>query len=565
MTNAPRRRTLALALPLLLLACGGEKAATDQPAGGAAPAGGTLVVAGADPHALFPPVIGFLQEKVLTDLLYDHLAEIGTALSTVGDAGFRPRLADRWTWAPDSLSIAFHLDPRARWHDGRPVTAEDVRFTYAAYTDATVGSPTAENLRDIDSVTVRDSSTAVFWFGRRSPEQFFTAVYHMSVLPAHPYRGVKPGDYATSEAARRPVGSGRFRLARWEPGTTVEVVADTTNYRGRPRLDRVVWSVVADARTAPTRLLTGAADFFERLSPEVIAQLPEHPDVRIARYPGLDYSFMWFNLLDGASARPHPVLGDRAVRRALTQALDRRAIVASVFDSLAAPALGPFVRSSSVADTTIPQIAYDSLAAARALDSLGWRDANGDGVRENGARPLAFTILVPATSASRIKFAVLIQEQLRRIGARVAVEQLDGNAMQQRLAGGSFDAAMGNWQADPSPGTVRQMWGGDATRAKKGVNFGSYASAAFDAQVDSGSATFDAARAKAHFRRAYATIVADAPAVWLSEARPVAGVHRRVHVVGMRADAWWADLADWSIPEGQRIDRDRIGLRTAQR
>ena len=562
MPNSTRIR-LQLALPLVLFACTGRDDAA--PAGAANAAGGTIVVATGEPDALFPPLAANYAAKAATDLMFDHLAEIGAGLNTVGDKEFTPQLAERWTWAADSLSIAFHLDPRARWHDGRRVSAEDVRFTFAAYTDPAVASPQAESVHEIDSVTVRDSATAVFWFKRRSPEQFFQAVYHMSIVPAHRFAELKPADYAGSEVARVPVGTGRFRFVRWTKGAVIELVADTANYRGRPKLDRVVWSVVTDASTAPTRLLTGAADFFERLSPETIAQVPKHPDVRLAPYPGLTYGFLDLNLLAGASSRPHPVFGDRAVRRALTQALDRRAMLRNVWDSSAAIGMGPFTRASSSADTTIAQIAFDRPAAARELDAAGWRDENGDGMREKGGRPLAFTILVPATSAPRIKYATLIQEQLRAVGAKVAIEQLDFGAFSERLARGTFDAAVHVWQVDPSPGTVRQMWGGAAVRAKKGMNFGSYANAAFDAQVDSATGAFDPSTARAHYRRAYETIVADAPAVWLYEAQPVAGVHRRVRITGMRADAWWAGIADWSIPADERIDRDRIGLRTAAR
>ena len=555
------RRPLA-ALPLLLLACADRD---EAPRGAPGDVGGTLVVAAGEPDALFPPLVASLSGKVATDLLYDHLAEIGPALNTVGDAGFTPRLAAGWTWAPDSLSIAFRLDPRARWHDGRPVRAEDVRFTHWAYTNPEVPSPQAESVRNVDSVTVRDSATAVFWFARRSPEQFFQAVYHMAVVPAHPFAGLKPTEWATADAARRPVGSGRFRFAKWVAGTSVELVADTANYRGRPKLDRVVMSVVTDAATAPTRLLTGAADFFERLSPETIAELARHPEVRPAPYPALGYGFMHLNLLDGARPRPHPVFGDRAVRRALTQALDRTSMLRNVWGITAEPGIGPFTRASNPGDSTLPQIAYDPAAAARALDSIGWRDTDGDGVREKGGRRLEFTLMAMATSAPRMKYAAIIQEQLRRAGVKVAVEQLDPAAFHERLASGAFDAAVNYYVVDPSPSTVGQMWGAAAVRARKGMNFGSYTNAAFDSAVDSAATAFDPARARAHYRRAYETIVADAPAVWLYESRPVAGVHRRVRVVGMRADAWWAGLADWSIPASERIDRDRIGLRTAAR
>ena len=95
----------------LVLACSGEK--TPAPA---TDSGGTLVIAvGGDPETLFPPLASTTTAQVVGDLVYDRLAEIGDSLGTVGDQGFQPRLAKTWEWAPDSLSIAFHIDPAARW------------------------------------------------------------------------------------------------------------------------------------------------------------------------------------------------------------------------------------------------------------------------------------------------------------------------------------------------------------------------------------------------------------------------------------------------------------------
>src|SRR5438552_3393715 len=91
--------------------------------------GGTVVVAAsADPDALFPPLASNVQARQVTELIYDYLAQIGPQLNIVGDHGFAPALANSWQWSADSLSIAFHIDPRARWHDGVPVRASDVRY-----------------------------------------------------------------------------------------------------------------------------------------------------------------------------------------------------------------------------------------------------------------------------------------------------------------------------------------------------------------------------------------------------------------------------------------------------
>jgi len=210
-------------------------------------AGGTVVVSvPADVETLFPPFALANQSKLAIDLLFDRLSEIGDSLNTIGDAGFRPQLADRWTWASDSLSIAFHLNPQARWHDGVPVRASDVRFTYEMYRDSVVGADVRSQLSTIDSVTVRDSLTAVFWFSRRDPEQFFNATYQMYICPAHLLDRIPPANLRSADFGRHPVGSGRFRFMSWTPGASVDFVSDTANYRGRAQLDRVILSVAPD-------------------------------------------------------------------------------------------------------------------------------------------------------------------------------------------------------------------------------------------------------------------------------------------------------------------------------
>ncbi|HEV2179541.1 MAG TPA: ABC transporter substrate-binding protein, partial [Gemmatimonadaceae bacterium] len=140
----------------------------------------TLVVAlAAEPSLLFPPLIAETPDFVVADQILERLAEPDSTLDTMGDRAFRPRLAESWTWAPDSLSIAFRIDANARWHDGPPVTARDVRFTFAIYRDTAVASPAAPLLANIDSVQVRAERVAVFWFHKRHAQQFFDATYHM--------------------------------------------------------------------------------------------------------------------------------------------------------------------------------------------------------------------------------------------------------------------------------------------------------------------------------------------------------------------------------------------------
>jgi peptide/nickel transport system substrate-binding protein len=544
---------------LAIVGCTGSEAASLKDSGG------TLVIAaGCSPDVLSPSLVSSVQAAEMTDLIYDRLADIGDSLNIVNDAGFRPRLADRWTWSRDSLRIAFHVNPRAKWHDGERVRSSDVRFTFRSTIDSTLGSPVAALLNNIDSVSTPDSSTAVFWFHRRSPQQFYDATYQLRIMPGHVWRGVPPSAWRASEAAKHPIGSGQYRFVRWTPRTSVELVADTSNYRGAPNLSHVIWSISPDFNTAVTRFFAGEADFFEALRPENVTELARHPELRVKTSNGLAYVFAQFNLRDPADhARPHPLFGDRALRRALTMAVDRRSIMRSVYDTFALPGIGPMVRAYPTTDPNLRQIPFDVARAQRVLDSLGWRDTNRDGIRERAGRPLEFTLSVPATSKARVQMAVLIQEELRRAGVKVNVEQLDFPVLVDRERKHNFDMVINQWNTEPSPGAARGSWGVAASRASSGHNYGSYESPTFDAYLDSALATFNRSRRNAYFTRAYNTIIGDAPAIWIAEPRPTVGYSARLVLAPLRPDAWWAHIPEWWIPVAKRIPRDNLPISSA--
>ena len=556
------RHAAALVLIASLAACRGDS----RGSAASGEAGGTVIVStAAEPDFLLPPLVTNVQGRMVSDLIFDKLAEVSPDMNVTRDASYRPRLAQKWTWGPDSLSIAFQLDPRARWHDGAPVRAEDVKLGYELMVDKKVNSPQAPNVGEVDSVTVRDSLTAVFWYKRRNTEQFFTAAYNVIPLPAHLLRDVNRDNLQSAPFARAPVGNGRFRFVRWVPGQLVELVADTANYRGRAKLDRVVLSIAADPTTAATRLLAGEADFYEVLRGEQLQQAKQNPALQLAMYGGVDYAFLQLNLHDRKNrAKAHAIFGDKALRRALAMAIDRQAIVKNVYDTLADVPFGPAPRSLGIADKSIRQLPYDTLAARHALDSLGWRDTNGDGIRERRGVPLRFSVMVPSSSRARQNVAVLLQEQLKRSGVDLQVEQLDINTMIARLTKRDFDAVLNGWHPDPNPSSIRQSWGGESARSPNGSNYGGYDSRVFDAYVDS-AVMAKSGDAPAYFRKAYQVFVDDEPAILLYEPRLVAGASKRIKLVELRPDAWWAGLAEWSIPADQRIDRDKVGLRPVAR
>src|ERR1035437_9601227 len=249
-----RRACVVVGAVAVLAGCSGRDAATR---------GRTIIIGTAqDPKTLFPPLAENTQSRALTALIFEHLADRGPSLNTIGDADFVPRLAQRWEWSPDSLRLTFHLDPRARWQDGHAVSAADVRFGFEVFTDSLVGSRLREDLLAIvDSISISDSLTCTAWFRQRSPERFDILVSRLTPLPAHLLRGIRRDSIDQSAYARQPVGSGPFKLVSWEPQVRLELAPSAFYAGARPALDRVIWTFASDGATLTRQFMAGESDF----------------------------------------------------------------------------------------------------------------------------------------------------------------------------------------------------------------------------------------------------------------------------------------------------------------
>jgi len=536
-------RIPALAI-LLLAACRGA----DRSASQAHPT--TLVITlPADADNFLPPFSINETSVQVGSVLFERLAEIDDSLHYVGDGGFQPSLANSWTWAPDSLSITFHLDPKAHWHDGVPVRAADVVYSYHVNTSKAIGSPVGPLIANIDSVTSPDSLTAVFWYHARKLEQFYDAT-QILVLPAHLLATISDSALSTSSFGRNPVGSGPYKFVRWVSGSSVEVDADSTFHRGRPKIDRIIWSIAQNPDAAMLRLFSGEANFTQTLRKQDLEQMSKHPELKTFRYPSMLVFFVRLNeRARGGKHGPHPIFGDRDVRRALTMAIDRRRAVSTVFDSATRVAKGPISSVLPTYDASLPSLPYAPDSAAAILDRRGWVMGK-DGIRRKGAIPLQFSILVPVTSTQRQQMAVLMQDMWKKVGARLDIEVMDFPTFEARAKARDFDTAFEGMSLDPTPSGIRQEWSTEAALAGGTSNTGYYTSTTFDKTVDSAVSTTDPALAIAQYRRAYATIIEDAPGIWMYESLSFAGMSQNVHPAPMRADLWFVHLADWTVGDG---------------
>jgi len=550
----PRRCQLALLVILAVTTLAG----CERPGGCTGSYCGTLINAAiGEPPTLLPPSTDMVVSNDVGEQLFLKLADVGMSENTIGDEDFQPLLAERWEW-DGPLTLVFHLDPRARWHDGQRVSAADVEFTFDAYNDSAVASPFRAKLRRIASVTQRDSLTAVFRFRERFPEMFYDAVYHMRILPAHLLRSIPRDQWRTAPFGRQPVGDGPYRFVRWQAAQAIELVADSTFFLGRPGIRRLIWRFTPNLQVAVTQVVADEADVREQLvTPENVERARAASQLNVSSYRGNVYTYFGFNLrANGDTSKPHPIFSDRDVRRALSMSVDRALLVKSALGDLGKVPPGPMSELLWIWDPNIRQLPYDTAQAGRTLSARGWRDHDGDGIRDKDGQPLAFRILVPTSSVLRRQYAQLLQAQFRTIGVQVDIDAVEQAVVAQRSSSGNFDTVILSRGNDPSPGSgITQTW----TRGGfGGSNVVRYYNPEFERLVDRAIAEPSRDRARALWRSAIEAMNADAPGIFLYSLANVAAVHRRFENTQIRPDSWAALLRTWRIPPDRLIDRDRV-------
>ena len=514
---------------------------------------GTVVVAAAEPDVLTPPLTQTDVGTEIVDLIFSKLADLGRGLNTVGDSGFVPQLAVRWTFE-NPTTLRFTLNPKARWQDGVPVTARDVAFTFSVYRDTLVNSPTRPLLDRIQSVTAVDSQTVVFRFTHAYPEEFYDAVYQMRILPAHLLDTVPRARLTSAPFGRHPIGSGPYRFVRWEAGQYVELAADSSYFLGRPPIRRVIFNVCADMTACLNQVLAGDADVTSLYgTPEMMQRVLHTPGIRAVPFAPNAYSYIGFNFRDPAHLdRPHPLFSSRDLRRAISMAVDPYAVVDAVLGNLGEVPPGPLTSMLWIWSDSMRAMPFDTAGARRALDTLGWRPGP-DGVRVKGGKRLEFDVLVPATSTVRRRAAVIVQDQLERVGIAMHITTLDYNTELDRATKGTFDAAFLSWGQDPTPSTLAQTWGPNGQS-----NYQHYEDPAFARIMRQAISEPDHTRALALWRQAIRIIDDDAPALWIYAARPALVMQDRLEHVTIRPDQWASLLWTWRINPDSLIPRDRI-------
>lgn len=550
----------AVVLAVAATACGGG--GDDRAAGGegqapgdvktltGAPPGGSLVVLmDGEPDNLNPLTYDSKPASDIAHLIFRTLARRDTTLSN-----YKPDLAQSWELSPDSSIVILKLRPDVKWHDGRPVTAEDVVWTIQQQQSEQIASPRRSDVAAIGEVTARDSFTVEARLERPGPYAV-NALLEVMPAPKHLLGGVSADQMRTHPFGRSPVGNGLFRFVNWRPGQQLTIAANPDAPEGRPALNQIVMRFVPDANAAVTQLMGGQeGDLLPKVTPEQARTIANAPNVEVHNAARVRPGWITWN------TRRAP-LNDVNVRRALLMGIDRNALVKGLLGERGEPALSPIPPRLAEHNPGVRPIPFNPAMAGQLLDQAGWRDTNGDGIRDKNGRPLRIELEYSTADQMRTDMAVAMQAMLQRIGVQLVPKPYERATWVNRLRAGEFQGSFWGWGW--GPGVVgpnaEAVFHSRSIPPGSGVNFARYSNPRVDALIDSALVTFDPAKSKQIWTALEQQLIDDAAYAPIFLDPELLGVNERFANVKFRGIEWWEDAPYWHVPENRRMPRDRAG------
>ena len=460
---------------------------------------------GAQPARITPILAGDVYSRRVLDQCIQGLA--GLDPETLETRGV---LADAWQYDPDGLWLRVHINPKARFSDGHPVSSEDVHYTFMDF----IKNPLIEAERSratldmIEDVKIIDEQTVEFMFNK---SVFTNLLYTMGtpVLAKHFYGKFEPAQINQSTGLL--FGSGMYRMAnldidnQWAPGSDIVVVRNE-RYWGpeKPALASLRYKVVTQDLAQLVAYRNGEGDMMTPSSP----QYGEYKDD--AEFLEENTIYKWLNMRSGYSfigwqcGNRNNVEGeltpfhDARVRRAMTMILDRPKMIRDIWDGVGVPATGPNSPASPASNPEVTPWSYDPEKADALFAEAGWEDSDGDGIREyqfddgvfrKGEKfEFEFTITASGQSAERV--VKYLQNQCRRNGITCNPRLVDWSFYSQMLKTRDFDAMIMGWSANSPESDPRQIWHSTSI-LDQADNFIQWHNEEADVLIDEGRVTMD--------------------------------------------------------------------------
>ncbi|NEP16786.1 MAG: peptide ABC transporter substrate-binding protein [Leptolyngbya sp. SIO4C1] len=564
----PNRQIAGSLLGLLLLLSSCEPATTSSDAADDA----TLrLLYWQAPTILNPHLSNGFKDAEASRITLEPLASFNAAGELIPFLAAEIPSVDNGGVAADGRSVTWKLKPDVVWSDGTPLTAQDVVFTYEFISNPEVGAVTAGTYEMIETVEALDEHTVKVTFKAPNPAWsiVFTGTEGM-ILPAHAFADVPLARDA--EANLQPIGTGPYRVVEFSPGDVV-VYEPNPNYREADTLafDRVELKGGGDSASAARAVLqTGDADFAYNVQVEapVLAQLESGGQGQVVASFGALVERILINFTDPDQATasgerssvefPHPFLTDPQVRQAFDLAIDRDAIAQQLYGP-AGQGTANFLVAPEAFRSANVDYEYSLDKAAALLDEAGWRDTDGDGIRDQAGTDLS-VLFITSVNPLRQKTQEIVKQSLQQLGVAVELKSLDPSIYfsgdpsstdtVERFYADLQMFTTGN--TNPDPGSYMKTYTCDEIPQEENnwakQNYSRYCNPAYDQLWQRSTTELDPAARQALFIEMNDLLVEEAAVLPIVHRADVDAVSNQL--VGVELTPW--DLHTWNIAEWRR-------------
>ncbi|SDE09209.1 peptide/nickel transport system substrate-binding protein [Bhargavaea beijingensis] len=495
---------VTLAMAMLIAACSQPEEAKNIDANaaekeGAETAGGNLILATTAAPTLFNPYYSTdTSSSTIEGFIFSGLVTVDQDFNPEGD------LAESWDFSDDGLKWTFHLRENVKWHDGEPMTADDVVFSYNIPRDPDYVGPRGLPFEIIEEVNKIDDYTVEFVLSEPYAP-FITITAQFEVLPKHIL-----GDVPIAELGKHPfntkepIGTGPFKFKEWKEGEYIALEANEDYHLGAPKLDGLLYKIVPDTNTLMAQLQVGEISM-AGISPEYVGMaqdLESKGMVKLESGPSNAFEYIGYNLRN-------ELFQDKKVRHALTHAIDREAIIEAILGSAGTVAHGPGSPANWAFNPDVPKFEYDIEKAKQLLREAGWKPGP-DGILQKDGKKFEFALKTTSANEIRQQIAEVAQQQWAEIGIKTSIEVLEWSAYVEQTSppNWNFDAMVAGWSigSDPDP-----TWFWHTSEIEAGLNYNGYSNPKVDELLSKNTQIADLEERKAVIAEADAIVTEDQP------------------------------------------------------
>ena len=499
--------------------------------------GGSVVLALlGEPDSLNPYLSTTADVDEMLKLVYPQLMKEGADYAKEPPK-FEPYLAETWEFSADRHTLTFHLRKDMTWADGVPITAGDVRYSWATAKSADVAW-TGNSIKDfIDDVKVVDDHTVALHYTETYPYQVMDA-NDGYIIPKHvfsevPYKDWKNHASWTAEAA---VAGGPYVVTSYVSQQQVVLEANPKYYRkGFPRIPKVTYRIIKSRAAQRDAFLSGGLDVLQTVVPLDVRRILDDGRFRLFNCLSRGFTYVGWN------CRRFPT-DDPEVRRALTLGTDREDLVESLFFGYADVSYSPIISSMWANDHSLKPWPYDPEEARKVLESRGWKPG-ADGIYAKEGKRLSLSLATNGENQERVKACTKIQANLKQIGVEIKIEQVEFNQLAERLRKHDFNAYYGAWyvatKVDEKP-TFHSL-----SRGYDGYNWVDYANPRIDEIIDKARIMSDFAAAKPLWAEFQQILHKEQPYTFVAEPKQLNAYAKTIRNVMSAAVSPYYNLEEW--------------------